>query len=136
MSVNKIQIGQLWKKNGTGEIYLVTRLYSEALYTMVILRKSGAEEEAQMRVKVERAAGGQTIPGSLQDAAAPTANAAANRNPAGPAAGNGQSKEFQGRRRSDRQPQGRQRREFLLAGEGNRSRQAVGSGSGALLQTD
>ncbi len=63
MSVPKIQIGQLWKQDGTGEIYLVTRLYSEALYTMVILRKSGAEEEAQMRVKVERAAGGQTIPG-------------------------------------------------------------------------
>ncbi len=63
MAVPKIQIGQLWKQDGTGEIYLVTRLYSEALYTMVILRKSGAEEEAQMRVKVERAAGGQTIPG-------------------------------------------------------------------------
>jgi len=63
MAVPKIQIGQLWKQDGTGEIYLVTRLYSEALYTMVILRKSGAEEEAQMRVKVERAVGGQTIPG-------------------------------------------------------------------------
>jgi len=63
MAVPKIQIGQLWKQDGTGEIYLVTRLYSEALYTMVILRKSGAEAEAQMRVKVERAAGGQTIPG-------------------------------------------------------------------------
>jgi hypothetical protein len=63
MSAPKIQIGQLWKQDGTGEIYLVTRLYSEALYTMVILRKSGAEEQAQMRVKVERAAGGQTIPG-------------------------------------------------------------------------
>jgi len=42
MSVSKIQIGQLWKKDGTGDIYLVTRLYSEALNTMVILRKSGA----------------------------------------------------------------------------------------------
>jgi len=63
MSASKIQIGQLWKKDGTGDIYLVTRIYSEALTTMVILRKSGAEEEAQMRVKVERAAGGQTIPG-------------------------------------------------------------------------
>jgi hypothetical protein len=59
----KIQIGQLWKKDGTGDIYLVTRLYSEALNTMVILRKSGAEDEAQIRVRVERAAGGQKIPG-------------------------------------------------------------------------
>lgn len=63
MSVQKIQIGQLWKKNGTKEIYLVTRLYSEALNTMVILRKSGAEDEAQIRVRVERAGAGQMIPG-------------------------------------------------------------------------
>src|SRR5467141_267306 len=63
MSVSKIQIGQLWKKDGTGDIYLITRLYSEALNTMVILRRSGAEGEAQIRVRVDRAAGGQKIPG-------------------------------------------------------------------------
>ncbi len=63
MSATKIQVGQLWKQNGTGDIYLVTRLYSEALSTMVILRKSGAEEQAHLRVRVERNAGGQTIPG-------------------------------------------------------------------------
>lgn len=59
----KIQVGQLWKKDGTGDIYLVTRLYSEALSTMVILRKSGSEGEAQIRVRVERAGSGQKIPG-------------------------------------------------------------------------
>ena len=63
MGVSKIQIGQLWKKDGTGDVYLVTRLYSEALNTMVILRKSGAEDEAQIRLRVEHAGGGQTIPG-------------------------------------------------------------------------
>ena len=63
MSVAKIQVGQLWKKDDTGDIYLVTRLYLEALHTMVILRKSGAEDQAQIRLKVERAAGGQKIPG-------------------------------------------------------------------------
>jgi hypothetical protein len=63
MGVMKIQVGQLWKKDGTGDIYLVTRLYSEALHTMAVLRKSGAEGEAQIRVRVERAAKGQTIPG-------------------------------------------------------------------------
>jgi hypothetical protein len=61
--VSKIQIGQLWKKDGTQEIYLVTRVYSEALSTMATLRKSGAENEAQIRVKVERALDGQTLPG-------------------------------------------------------------------------
>jgi hypothetical protein len=54
MSVSKIQIGQLWKKDGTGDTYLVTRLYSEALSTIVILRKSGAEDEALIRVKASR----------------------------------------------------------------------------------
>ena len=63
MNATKIQVGQLWKKDGTGDIYLVTRLYSEALNTMVILRKSGSEGEAQIRVRVERAGSGQKIPG-------------------------------------------------------------------------
>ena len=63
MSVPKIQVGQLWKKDGTKDIYLVTRLYSEALNTMVVLRKSGAEAQAQIRIRAERAAGGQNIPG-------------------------------------------------------------------------
>jgi len=63
MSVRKIQIGQLWKRDGTGETYLVTRVYTEALSTIVVLRKSGAEEESQMRIKVERTSNGQNIPG-------------------------------------------------------------------------
>jgi hypothetical protein len=63
MSVKKIQIGQLWKKLETGETYLVTRVYTEALSTMVILRKSGQEDQSQLRIKVERTSGGQNIPG-------------------------------------------------------------------------
>ena len=63
MSVSKIQIGQLWKKDGTGEIYLVTRVYTEALTTMVVLRKSGSENEALTRVRIERTPQGQKIPG-------------------------------------------------------------------------
>lgn len=63
MSQIKIQVGQLWKKDATGDIYLVTRLYSEALNTMAVLRKSGAEGEAQVRVRVERGNNGQTMQG-------------------------------------------------------------------------
>lgn len=63
MTTSKIQIGQLWKKDGTGDIYLVTRVYSEALSTMAVLRKSGAENEPFLRVRVERIGGGQTLPG-------------------------------------------------------------------------
>ncbi|HEY2460171.1 MAG TPA: hypothetical protein VGI16_05170 [Candidatus Acidoferrum sp.] len=63
MSVSKIQIGQLWKKEDSGDTYLVTRVYTEALSTMAILRKSGAEDEALVRVRVERTTDGQTLPG-------------------------------------------------------------------------
>jgi hypothetical protein len=63
MSVRKIQIGQLWKKEDTGETFLVTRVYNEALSTIVVLRKSGAENEDLVRIKVGRNPQGQTIPG-------------------------------------------------------------------------
>ena len=63
MSVSKIQIGQLWKKDGTGDTYLVTRVYTEALSTIVVLRKSGSENEPLVRARVERTAEGQNMPG-------------------------------------------------------------------------
>ena len=63
MAERKIQIGQLWKKDGTGDTYLVTRVYTEALSTIVVLRKSGAEDQNLVRVKVERTAAGQGLPG-------------------------------------------------------------------------
>ncbi len=63
MGVSKIQIGQLWKKEGTGDTYLVTRVYNEALSTMVVLRKSGAENEPLIRVRAERTPTGHSIPG-------------------------------------------------------------------------
>jgi len=63
MSVRKIQIGQLWKKLDTGETFLVTRVYTEALSTMVVLRKSGAEDQNLVRLKIENTSKGQNIPG-------------------------------------------------------------------------
>jgi len=63
MPVARIQIGQLWKNEKTGEIFLVTRVYSEALATLAVLRKSGAENEALIRVKVDRVPGGQNLAG-------------------------------------------------------------------------
>ncbi len=63
MSARKIQIGQLWKKDGTGDTFLVTRVYAEALSTIAVLRKSGSEAEDLIRVRVERTAEGQNLPG-------------------------------------------------------------------------
>ena len=63
MPVRSIQIGQMWQKNETGETYLVTKLYTEALATYAVLRKAGAETEPMLRVKVERAGDAQNLPG-------------------------------------------------------------------------
>ena len=58
-----IQIGQVWRKDDTEETFLVTRLYSEALNTMAILRPTDSAESAMLRIKVERTTAGQTLPG-------------------------------------------------------------------------
>ena len=63
MGLQKVQIGQLWKNDANGETYLVTRIYSEALSTVAVLRKSGAEQESFVRVRIERRGEGQTLPG-------------------------------------------------------------------------
>ena len=63
MPQRRVQIGQVWKNNRTGETYLVTKIYTEALATVAVLRKTGAEMEAMLRVKVERQGDGQTLPG-------------------------------------------------------------------------
>jgi hypothetical protein len=59
----RIQIGQVWRKDETGESFLVTQLYTEALTTFAVLRKAGAENEDRVRVRVERSTQGQTLPG-------------------------------------------------------------------------
>jgi hypothetical protein len=63
MAARKIQIGQLWKKKDTGDTFLVTRVYNEALSTFVVLRKSGSEGEDLVRVKADRTPEGQGLPG-------------------------------------------------------------------------
>jgi hypothetical protein len=63
MPTQKIKVGQVWRKNDNEETFLVTRLYSEALATIAILRPTGATDSALLRVRVERTDGGQTLPG-------------------------------------------------------------------------
>lgn len=58
-----IRIGQIWKKVGTEETFLVTKLYNEALSTIAVLRPTGAATESMVRVRVERKGDGQTLPG-------------------------------------------------------------------------
>jgi len=63
MPARKIQIGQVWKKDGSGENYLVTKIYDEALATFAVLRKAGAETEPPIRIKVARSAQAVSLPG-------------------------------------------------------------------------
>jgi len=64
MAARKIQVGQVWKKEATGEEFLVTKVFSEALATFAMLTQAGTED-SRVRVKVERNAEGQTLPGFL-----------------------------------------------------------------------
>ena len=59
----KVQVGQVWKKDDSGDPFLITKIYSEALTTYVVLRKAGAESERPLRVKVHKSGAGAEIPG-------------------------------------------------------------------------
>lgn len=59
----QIQVGQIWKKDETGENFIVTKVYNEALATYAMLRKTGHEGEARLRVRVTRTPDGPTLPG-------------------------------------------------------------------------
>jgi hypothetical protein len=59
----KIQVGQVWKQEGTGETFLITKLYNEALATYAVLRKTGAESEPAIKIKVDRHGPTVTLPG-------------------------------------------------------------------------
>jgi len=59
----KIQVGQVWKKTDSGESYLVTKIYNEAIATYAVLRKAGAEAEPPVKVKVDRRGPAVDLPG-------------------------------------------------------------------------
>jgi len=63
MAVSKIQVGQVWKKDDSGENYLITKVYNEALTTYAVLRKTGAENERALKVKVDRRGTVVALPG-------------------------------------------------------------------------
>ena len=63
MTAQRIQIGQVWKKVDSGETFLVTKLYNEALSTIAVLRPTGAATESMVRVRVDRQGNNQGLPG-------------------------------------------------------------------------
>jgi hypothetical protein len=63
MPIKKIQVGQVWKKEDSGDSYLVTKVYHEALATFAVLRKAGSETDAPLRIRVGHAGASPTLPG-------------------------------------------------------------------------
>jgi hypothetical protein len=63
MPPQNIQIGQVWRKTDTGETFLVTKLYQEALATIAVLRPTNAATESFVRVRVQRQGTNQGLPG-------------------------------------------------------------------------
>ncbi len=61
MAVNKILLGQVWKKDATGDNYLVTKLYSEAFSTYAMLRRVTGDEV--LRIKVDKSGEGAGLKG-------------------------------------------------------------------------
>ncbi|MGH9739831.1 MAG: hypothetical protein ACRD4X_14780 [Candidatus Acidiferrales bacterium] len=61
--IQKIQVGQVWKKEDTGDTYLITKVYNEALTSFAVLRKTGSEEQPPLRVKISRAGAAPDLPG-------------------------------------------------------------------------
>ncbi|HXA75992.1 MAG TPA: hypothetical protein VNV41_02565 [Candidatus Acidoferrales bacterium] len=61
--VKKVQVGQVWKQDGTGDSFLVTKIYNEALTSFAVLRKTGSESEPPMRVRVAHSGGTADLPG-------------------------------------------------------------------------
>jgi hypothetical protein len=65
MSVKAILLGQVWRSNANGQNYLVTKVYNELFSQYAMLRPVDADaaKAETMRVKVNKAPDGSTLPG-------------------------------------------------------------------------
>ncbi len=65
MAVKSIQLGQVWRKDGSGQDYLVTKVYSELFSHFAMLRpaKVNAPDVPTVKVKVSKNADGVSLPG-------------------------------------------------------------------------
>ena len=63
MPAKKVQVGQVWKKDDSGDTFLITKIYSEALATFAVLRKTGSESEPPIRIKVAKTGATANLPG-------------------------------------------------------------------------
>lgn len=65
MPVKTIQLGQVWRNDDSGRLFLVTKLYNEVFTQYAMLRPAdaGAASGDTLRVKVQKSSDGATLPG-------------------------------------------------------------------------
>ena len=65
MAVKSIELGQVWRKDDSGQDYLVTKVYNEVFSQFAVLRPAEvtAPEMSTVRVKVSKSAAGAALPG-------------------------------------------------------------------------
>jgi hypothetical protein len=65
MSVKSIQMGQVWRKDDSGQDYLVTKVYNEVFSQFAVLRPAEvtAPDAPTVKVKIAKSAGGVGLPG-------------------------------------------------------------------------
>lgn len=65
MAVKSVQLGQVWRYDGSGQDYLVTKVYSEVFTQYALLRPAEltAPEAPTVKVKVTKSAEGVSLPG-------------------------------------------------------------------------
>ena len=65
MAVKSVQLGQVWRQDGSGQDYLVTKVYSEVFTQYALLRPAevSAPDAPTLKVKVTKSAEGVSLPG-------------------------------------------------------------------------
>jgi uncharacterized protein (DUF736 family) len=65
MAVKTIQLGQVWRQDGNGQDYLVTKVYDEVFAQYAVLRPAEvtAPDAPTVRVKVAKSPTGAALPG-------------------------------------------------------------------------
>jgi hypothetical protein len=65
MAVKAIKIGQVWRQDGSGKDFLVTKVYTEVFTQIAVLRPAEvtAPDATPVRVKVSKSSEGLSLPG-------------------------------------------------------------------------
>jgi hypothetical protein len=61
----RVLLGQVWRKEETGEDFLVTRVGKEVFASFAVMRKVGDEESPSVRINIKKVAEGVSLPGYI-----------------------------------------------------------------------